>query len=707
MKVRVPSIPAAMAPCEVHIPISATPGFLAQVRLLAASLRRWGGAFADARIVVTVSRDQEAFDVAATHPWSEALGIEWRWMDEALFDQTGIFGTALQRFRYDFEAPYVLMLDADTVCNAPLDDLPASVGRGLGGCIAHVSPNFKGDLKFPEAAPPDERFWDALFTSAELAAPVLEHEHPGWGYMDHAEARRHCPAYFNLGVLFARADVMRELGSVIFDELANVNRFVHTFFRCQLAVTLALARAEIPGTVLPMRWNFPNDEGFARMLPGEAGAARILHYLRQDEIDRYSIAIDQAAIDAFLARDDLHRMNRVLQARVRDLAEDLRSGQPSLRDRLRRRPEFPFARPSLPAIERFTPYLRDSYETRWFANGGPALVDFERRLAEQGPRGRDVVAVPSATAGLVAALLAAGARGPVVLPAFTFPATPHAVELAGCEPLFVDVDPTLWEMTPAAVAAALAREACGAVVHVRPFGLCRDLAGIEAVCREARVPLIVDSAAAFGGARDHQPVGRSGVAEIFSFHATKPFAIGEGGAVFANPEMAARVRRVANFAIDDSDVVARGLNAKLSDVSSAVGLAMLDEFDDRLERRRTAARALCDVVARHPDAQLARDVGQPPWQSVPMLLRSSDIRARVDVGLKERGIEARRYYSPLHRTTAFARYARDDLPVTNTISDRMLCLPVYDNFTSMELERIVSHLDHALRAARPSRAPVA
>ncbi|HXE44444.1 MAG TPA: sulfotransferase domain-containing protein [Conexibacter sp.] len=306
---------AGNADCEVHIPISPTAGFLSQIHLLAASLRRSGGRLDDARIVVTVSRDTEPFDLDARCPWARRYGIEWRWMEPELFARTGIFGTALRRFTHDFDAPFVLMLDADTLCLGPLDELLSLGEHALAGFVAHLSP----------AAPDTDpvRFWNELHTSAGLAPPALSYRHSGSPFLDADPARAPCPPYFNLGVLAGSRDVMTTLGSVLFDEMAGVQRRLDTVFRCQLAVTLALARTGTPSHALAPRWNFPNDERFARAYPDDAADVRILHYLREDQIDRGSIAAGPERLDAFLARRDLTPVNRLLQRQIGALRGEL------------------------------------------------------------------------------------------------------------------------------------------------------------------------------------------------------------------------------------------------------------------------------------------------------------------------------------------------------------------------------------------------
>ncbi|MBC7462565.1 MAG: DegT/DnrJ/EryC1/StrS family aminotransferase [Thermoleophilia bacterium] len=364
---------------------------------------------------------------------------------------------------------------------------------------------------------------------------------------------------------------------------------------------------------------------------------------------------------------------------------------------------FPFARPVVPRPEAWLDYLTASYDQRWFANGGPAVCQLEAALAADIGGGRDVVACASATAGITAVLLALQVRGPVAVPAFTFPATVAALEQAGCTPVFCDIDAQTLELDAIDVTRAIDQFGCVAVLHVRAFGFCHDLEPVARAAAVAGVPLVVDAAAAFGGSTpDGLPVGRDGIAEVFSFHASKVFAVGEGGAIATTPELAAQVRHVANFAIDGGDVTTRATNAKLPELAAAVALAMRDQLDAHVATRREAALELVDVAIGHAIDLAHLAAGSPPMQCLPIVLDTADARAAFVAALEIDGIEARTYYCPgLHRATAWreAPGADRDLPVTEDLASRPACVPLYSDLEGADLGFFARALERALDVA--------
>ncbi len=339
--------------------------------------------------------------------------------------------------------------------------------------------------------------------------------------------------------------------------------------------------------------------------------------------------------------------------------------------------------------------LAPAYEERRYSNFGPVASRLERKLEQRYTSpGRSVVLVSSGTTGLIAALLALDVRGAVAMPSFTFPATASAVVLARCTPLFIDVSPETWELDIAQLEQALQHQRVGAILHVRTLGLCHPLDDLEQLAHSFGVPLIIDSAASLGGSEEGgRWVGGSGDAEIFSMHATKVFGIGEGGAVFVRPPLAERLRRTINFGLAGGVPETLGFNGKLSEVHAAIGLAVLERIDGFIARRGEIARGYRAGLAGAADLEYAPKAGAPPWQTYPVAL-PGDADAVVD-RLVAAGVGVRRYYSPpLHRTPPFA--ANVSLPITDDLSARMICLPVYSDMTDREQEEIIGIVNGVL-----------
>ena len=294
---------------EVHIPISPNEHFFGMTETLVRSLRRFGGPYQHARVVVTVGEDCEPFDLWRAQPWSRRLNVDWRWVDRALFREHSYAATALERFRYPFAADMVLILDADVLVAAPFDDAVSVSWREqrLRGLIAHVAPFAR------------EEDWQAIFDSAGLPMPEFSHQHTGWGCMSACSVRE-APAYFNFGVLMAPAEVMRRIGETIYSEMEAVNRVLETPYRCQLALTLAVTRLSLPVRPLAMRYNFPNDGEIEAGYTGELRDIRLLHYLRRNEqVDKFRDFCGRAAMRRLYEGRQLDGANGVLGQRLRAL----------------------------------------------------------------------------------------------------------------------------------------------------------------------------------------------------------------------------------------------------------------------------------------------------------------------------------------------------------------------------------------------------
>lgn len=364
-----------------------------------------------------------------------------------------------------------------------------------------------------------------------------------------------------------------------------------------------------------------------------------------------------------------------------------------------------FQAPQLPPVDDIAAYFARADDVRWYSNRGPCHALLVERLEDFLGGGR-CVPVANATLGLMLglrALVGVGdeRRREVLMPSFTFVATINAVRWAGLEPVFVDVLECSWHLDPTRLEHALAARAgsVAAVLACSTFGVPPPTAvrsAWEDAARAASVPLLVDSAAGFGAVgEDGMMLGHQGDAEVFSFHATKPFAIGEGGLVTTtNDDVARRITRLANFGLEggivDTEV---GLNAKLPEWSAATALAVLDGYGEVLTRRRECARRMLEGVERHGYEQQSGADGAA-WQFVPVLAPSPAVRtAALDIA-RRNDIEVRSYFSvPLHKMPAFASVPNvSGLPRTDDLAERALSLPMANDLSTGDIDAIVASL---------------
>lgn len=340
-------------------------------------------------------------------------------------------------------------------------------------------------------------------------------------------------------------------------------------------------------------------------------------------------------------------------------------------------------RPSTGSREVFDRYLDRAWSARRFANDGPLAEALERRLEDK-LQVDHVVLMSNGTTALSLLIMVLGLSGEVILPSFTFISTPHALRLAGITPVFCDVAPGHWNIDPHHCS-RLINEKTSAIVPTHLWGRPCDTDALQLLGRNHDLPVIYDAAHSFGCSRGGRPVGGFGTAEVFSFHATKAFHTAEGGAVTcADPELAHALRLARNFGFVAWDEVAGpGTNAKMSELSAAMGLANLDAFDGTVSANRSVYRAYQNRLAGCPYLKLHvfdENESNNYWYISAELtpdcpLRRDDLLAI----LHAENILARRYFYPgCHRMQPYGSVdveAGHLLPHTEDIASRVLVLP--------------------------------
>lgn len=360
---------------------------------------------------------------------------------------------------------------------------------------------------------------------------------------------------------------------------------------------------------------------------------------------------------------------------------------------------FPFIRPRLPSLSEVSAEFERSRAASFYSNFGPCSIALEEDIERAFLSDAVAVTCANCTAGLSAVLIALRIDGPVLIPAFTFPATLSAVRGASLEPVVGDVDAVTGILDASAAGELIAARGCRAVIAVRPYGIWSDMSALAEVCRRAGVPLIIDNAAGLGVARHVvERYSVPGTIEAFSLHATKPFGVGEGGMVVCPPAVENDLRSALNFGLWSLGSLkpGEGINGKMDELTAAMARTVFRHLPERLKQRQAMA-ARYNLHAAQVGLETFCAVGAEevsPWQCFAIRLPEEVPPDALIAACAAAGLQVRRYYYP-------ALLPGEGSAIANAekLSGRTVCLPVYDGAEAGQADEIWSVFTSALSAA--------
>ncbi len=346
-------------------------------------------------------------------------------------------------------------------------------------------------------------------------------------------------------------------------------------------------------------------------------------------------------------------------------------------------PPLHVGRPQVGDRDRMISYLEEILTSRQLTNQGRYVSELEGRLADY-LSVKHCITTCNGTTALQIAARAAGLSGSVIVPAFSFVASAHALAWLGLEPVLCDVDPSSCTIDPLQ-ADALVDQRVSAILGVHLWGRPCDVDGLSRIAQQHSLKLIFDAAQAFGCTHGGVMVGGFGDAEALSFHATKVFNTFEGGAVTTNDDqLAARARLATNFGFTDYDrISALGTNGKMTEVAAAMGLVSLASLPEFIESNRRNYLAYREGVAEiaavsllEHDEHERRNFQNVVIRFEPTARLSRDTAHRV---LWAEGVRARRYFHPgLHKVEPYRStpsISNRSFPATNRLAATTLALP--------------------------------
>ena len=364
---------------------------------------------------------------------------------------------------------------------------------------------------------------------------------------------------------------------------------------------------------------------------------------------------------------------------------------------------LPVLIPQVPKISDWIGLLDQSYESNSFTNSGPLAVLAETALSNYLGRGIESMVCSSNTSGLIASLIALDLQGKkVIVSNNTFAATLHALISVGCLPIIADVNPLTWEIDTESVASILEDNEVGGLLFTRVHGFRRDITPLLDMCESLSIKVLIDSAAAFP-ARRNEYTAPINYLEVFSFHATKPLGIGEGGAVIGPPELISEVRKASNFGLSKpSSKFGDGINAKMDEFASARLIAGLINFQDIATKRIEFANSLSKLFHKSDSIQTALDTGNTSWAFFPIVFPSEDDLIYFQNEIKD-VIQTRRYYYPSLANGYLGRVPiqlAQSLSISENLTVTTLCLPVIPTIDSRSRDMYFTQLTKILTTVK-------
>ena len=352
--------------------------------------------------------------------------------------------------------------------------------------------------------------------------------------------------------------------------------------------------------------------------------------------------------------------------------------------------------PSLPPLEEFIPYLREIWDSRILTNGGAFHQKLEQALCEY--LGVEHIALfTNCTIGLITALQALRVTGEVITTPYSFVATAHSLLWNGIKPVFADIDPHTLNLDPSRIEAAITPQTT-AIMPVHCYGHPCDVDAIQKIADNYNLKVIYDAAHAFGVKCHCGSVLTHGDLSVLSFHATKVFNTFEGGAIICpDAKTKARIDQLKNFGhAGEVNVVAPGINGKMSEFNAALGLLQLKHIDEALARRKVIDLAYRERLHDVKGIHCLGDAGemQANYAYFPILVQPDYPLSRDELNqrLRDKGIFPRRYFYPL--ISEFPMYRglpsahRDNLPVASAAALQVLCLPIYPDLPLAAVDEI-------------------
>lgn len=342
--------------------------------------------------------------------------------------------------------------------------------------------------------------------------------------------------------------------------------------------------------------------------------------------------------------------------------------------------------------------LAQIWESKWLTNMGKKHFELEDKLKVE-------LKVPNVSIfnnGAIALLTALKALdlpigSEVITTPFTFAATPHCICWNNLKPVFCDIEPNTMTIDVNKIEALITPHT-SAILAVHVYGFPCNVNKIETIAKKYSLKVIYDGAHVFSTEIDGVGIGNFGDITMFSFHATKLFHTAEGGCLtYTNNELKDKIYNLRNFGIRNEDkVVDIGINGKMNEIQSAIGLLNLKLYREEQSKRINVKKRYIENISKIKGIRipvLPHGVSDS-CQYFPIVIERefSMTRNAIYNILKEQNVFSRKYFYPLcsdyEPYRALPSSTKENLPVANDIKNKVLCLPFYGGLTNEVVDGI-------------------
>ena len=350
----------------------------------------------------------------------------------------------------------------------------------------------------------------------------------------------------------------------------------------------------------------------------------------------------------------------------------------------------------LPPKEEYQAYLDKIWESGWITNNGQLVRQLEDELRQRLGI-PNLLFVSNGTIAIQLAIKALGLSGEIITTPYSYCATATSIVWENCKPVFVDINEHDLNINPDLIEAKIS-DKTSAILATHVYGNPCDVAKIAKIAEKHKIPVIYDAAHAFDAILNGKSLLSYGDMATCSFHATKVFHTVEGGSVSCNdPALIEKLSLYRSFGHINDDYYSVGINGKNSEFHAAMGLANLPHVQTNIAGRKEVSEAY-DTLLNFD--KLFRPFTKEQdfvynYAYYPVVLESPEITNEVINALKEHGISPRRYFYPSLNTLSYMGSV-DSCPVSESVVQRVLSLPLYPDLNREDVSRISNIINQTL-----------